>query len=144
YADSGVVALIKNHARPSLGPVMPQLQASLEDLPANLIVSWRFQVVYRRPNGRVLPQDTVTLPPAGFIDLQSQMPWRLFEQYKNIPFFGGDATLTFKISSRDGANTTPEYHYRFRIGGQNPDETLATKYIDEEALRLAATRILHI
>jgi hypothetical protein len=142
YFDSGVVALIKAHAGTDLGPMMPQLQVSLDEIPSALMVRWRFDVLYTRPNKRNLPEDEVHIPATGFKELPGAEPWKLFERYKDGPFFGGNATLTFQICTADGKNCVPKdfYHYRFRIGGQNPIEELATKYIDKTAAGLAAQK----
>ena len=137
YQESGVVALIKAHAAEGDAPLMPQLQASLDDLPSDFWVSWRFDVNFTRPNRRHLAGDQLTFPKEGVVELAADTPWKIYESYNQHPFFGGDATITFQIHSPDKLHSTRQFQYRFRIGGENPTEELATKYIDRVAAELA-------
>ncbi len=55
--------------------------------------------------------------------------WRIWEAYENAPFFGGDATLTYKLMKGGNQVLAPQI-IRFRIGGRNPDDARCRAYTE--------------
>lgn len=148
--DNGI-AWIKAHTSESNdAPEMPKLVARAP-IPgaANLTYKWRLEVKYKRPNGRLVAEDTVKIPTDGSWKSKSaDEGWRIFEEEDwdkeingkpaegNNPaipgkgFFGGTAKL-FLWTPGNPEPTKPIYE--FKIGGENPDPQRAKDYIDEKA-----------
>ncbi len=119
-------------------PVMPHLRAQLVDLPSTYQVQWKFNCKYSRPSGRSKTEDEVNLPADGTTkNLAGGEPWNIYEDYKDIPFFGGKAVLTFRIVNMDGSEAMPEQTFKFRIAGKNPNQARCRKYMDNAVSRLS-------
>ena len=72
--------------------------------------------------------DQVEFPPGGIYKQVSGDKWAIWQEYQSEPFFGGDATLTYRIM-QNGAQVVPPTDIYFRIGGANPDDDRCKAYI---------------
>ena len=139
-------------------PRMPSLHFEIKGLDAGRF-SWktRLTVSYSRPaiqyadapagtrdrNRAVLAKDTVHIPsiPENWKE-QPVSLWNIAEDTDwlgevNEGFFGGNASLEFEIKSKNGHSSyTGADIYRFRIGGQNPDDQMCTRYIQSYVLQM--------
>ncbi len=129
------VAWIEAHASPSnVAPRMPQLEFAIPDLPQTLTLLAKLEVKYDRGNGskrlkwRNQPEDTVKIPATGEFQVVSGDTWKIWQAYMNEPFFGGDATLTYKLANGQKEVLGPQT-IAFRIGGRNPQPANAKRFI---------------
>lgn len=118
------VAWIDAHTSPqNAAPRMPQLVLSMPDLPEGTEIEAKLEVDYTRGNG-LKPhedQDLVKIPANGFKNVEDGV-WNIYDDYPQ-EFFGGVATLTFKVDGGD------EQTIKFKICGENPDNTRCRDYI---------------
>lgn len=128
------LVLIHAHASPQdSSPRMPQLEVYFDE-EIREIPSARLVVDYVRGNGkrakRRTPHDLVKIPSDGNYRDISNGVWRIHEdpdyirEVEDNGFFGGDALLIYKLP---GSDTTQSF--RFRIGGQNPEDERCKEYI---------------
>ena len=118
-------------------PRMPQLEVQLKGLSASVKVEWKFKCKFARPSGRELLEDEVKLPYPDFladvsIVLAGNEPWKIHQEYESLPFFGGDAEITYKITDAEGGLIMPAQTDKFRIGGRSPDNSRARLYLTDE------------
>ena len=66
--------------------------------------------------------DTVRIPADGSFKPVTNGRWEIWRDYADLPFFGGTATLTYRINQ--GAEMT----IKFAIGGRNPDDQRCKAY----------------
>jgi hypothetical protein len=143
-ADS--IAWITGNSASDHSPEMPKLNVRIAGAPTTLSAQWRFECEYRRGNGYrktyiadfTRPEDRVGIPQLdrlAFTDpLSAPSTWPIHESDKWLEelrergFFGGLAKVFLKLG------TAPEAEVcRFRIGGQNPDPSVAKDFIDTAA-----------
>jgi hypothetical protein len=130
-------AWIMPHASPvDDKPVMPQLKVRLTDDSVAGPISWQLKVVYRRPNGRALPEDTVVVrSKQNDQAVETKVTtangfWKIYEDYPNEELFGGLATLTYRV------NIGEPHDVFFWIAGKNPDWEKCRNFIISEDTRL--------
>jgi len=121
-ADSNIAWIDAHTSEQNPAPRMPQLEFRVPGLPQGLSLEAKLEVVYDRPYVSDQPDDTVRLPASGGFKTVQNGVWKIWEDYQNVPFFGGDATLTYKIAG--GAEVT----FKFAIGGKNPDDDKCKAY----------------
>jgi hypothetical protein len=101
---------------------MPQLEFNVPGLQENVTLEAKLLVEYERPYAGKQTDDTVRVPANGAFQAVANGRWQIWNDYANLPFFGGDATLTYKING--GAEQT----IKFAIGGRNPDDARCKTY----------------
>ena len=126
-------------------PDMPWLVLRMNGMEQlGLKIRWKLQVKYERPNGQVLPEDTILFPSAdttpsdwvtepltGPIAIWANNGW--INALLSNGFFGGDATLTYQILKPDNSIIGDEKMVLFSIGGRNPERAKCKDYIDDNA-----------
>ena len=134
----------------SSDPEMPQLVAKLPLGPIGIKVKWRLEVDYQRLNGwrasytnrsLHLDEDLVCIPAkqagqqATFTtEMDANEEWRIFEsqdwqnEITQRGFFGGTAKLYLWIPGQ-GQPAPRDPIITVRIGGKNPDPTIAKAFI---------------
>lgn len=116
-------------------PRMPQLRFNVPGLQSGSTVEAKFEVSYLRKNansGTPIPQDLVQIPSGGGYSAMSSDTWDIFTQYNTLDFFGGDATLTYRIKNSSGNVVGQPHSIKFRIGGQNPTDGKIEAYINSQ------------
>jgi len=122
-------------------PRMPQLEFRMPGLPPGITIEAKLEVKYERGNGARHPSrtdkdgntDTVKIPADGSFKPVTSDTWQIWNEYplQGEGFFGGDATLTYKLKS--GTTTIlPDTVIDFRIGGKNPDDAKCKAYIQAQ------------
>jgi hypothetical protein len=136
-------------------PDMPQLALRLRGTEQmGLKIRWKFKVEYKRPSGRILPEDTVKIPAAGrssewvtenldgAVEIFNHADWisAIGQQSEALQagrgFFGGDVEFTWQLLKSDDSPLGDEQKMLFRIAGKNPDNALCRTYIDQVAQSL--------
>ena len=114
-------------------PRMPQLELKIAGLPATTTLQAKFEVKYTRGNGTRAnlsqPEDRVRIPADGSFQTVTGDTWKIWEAYANETFFGGEATLTYKLMTGATETLAPQT-IKFRIGGKNPTPARAKTYIE--------------
>lgn len=114
-------------------PRMPQLEFQISNLPQSSTIEAKLEVKYDRGNGtrtaRNQAEDTVKIPSDGSFKQVSGDTWQIWSEYQNKDFFGGNATLTYRLKS-GSTEILPETKIDFRIGGKNPDDAQCQAYIE--------------
>lgn len=128
------IAWIQAHSAPSNAPTMPRLELRVDGLSEGITFQAKLDVQYQRGNGartnRNQVEDTVMVPAnGGFQTVTNDTVWRIWPAYTNLPFFGGDSTVTFQMMN-GGSPSGPSQTIRFRIGGRNPEPARARAYIE--------------
>lgn len=138
------IAWIQGNTLISNNPEMPNLSVELGNGRTDIMVSWRFECEYRRGNGyrksyiSDFSQDTdvVKIPANGQYTApqEGNITWNIFaepawvQEINNKGFFGGLAKIYMKVGNDAEVEVS-----RFRIGGRNPNQSVARAYIDELA-----------
>ena len=139
----------------SNAPDMPQLALRLRGTEQmGLKIKWKLKVEYKRPSGRILPEDTVKIPTAGgssewvtenldgAVEIFNHANWIAAVGQQSDPlqagrgFFGGDVEFTWQLLKSDESPLGDEQKMLFRIAGKNPDDALCRTYIDQVAQSL--------
>ncbi len=108
-------------------PRMPQLEFRIPGLEGVTKLA-KLEVQYNRGNGTRPAVDRVSIPSSGAYTEVTGDTWKIWKEYQT-DFFGGDATLTFKLTK--GSNEVlPPQTINFRIGGKNPDDARCKTYIE--------------
>lgn len=120
-------------------PRMPQLEFRMPGLPQGITIEAKLEVKYERGNGARHPSrtdkdgntDTVKIPADGSFKPVTSDTWQIWNEYplQGEGFFGGDATLTYKLKSGTSEILAPQT-IKFRIGGKNPDDARCRSYIE--------------
>ena len=114
-------------------PRMPQLEFRIPGLRQGATIEAKLEVKYSRGNGnrtgRNQPEDTVKIPSDGSFKQVTGDTWQIWSEYQNEDFFGGNATLTYRVKSGSTV-VLPEAKIDFRIGGKNPDDARCKSYIE--------------
>jgi hypothetical protein len=114
-------------------PRMPQLELRIPGLRQELTIQSKLEVQYNRGNGartfRNQVADRVRIPADGSFQTADGDTWRIWESYAAVPFFGGEATLTYRIMEGQNEVLAPQT-LRFRIGGRNPEPAIAREFIE--------------
>ena len=120
------IAWIDAHLAANDAPQMPQLEFRIPNLPANIKVEAKLKVVHERAYfaQAANKKDEVEFPAGGGFKELDGDSWKIWEDYKDEQFFGGEATLTYKVEGGD------EQTIKFRIGGENPDDLKCKVYIE--------------
>lgn len=121
-ADANIAWIEAHSSATDATPRMPQLVFSVQGLPQNVTLAAKLLVEYERPYAGKQPEDTVRVPANGSFQDITNGKWDIWSDYSTLPFFGGDATLTYKING--GAEQT----IKFAIGGRNPDDDKCKAY----------------
>jgi hypothetical protein len=103
-------------------PRMPQLVFNIPGFPQGVTLEAKLLVEYVRPYAGKQADDTVKIPANGSFKSITNGRWELWNEYSDLPFFGGDATLTYKINGGE------EQTIKFAIGGRNPDDSRCKAY----------------
>lgn len=120
--DANVAWIEAHKSATDDAPRMPQLVFNVSSLPQFATLEAKLLVEYERPYAGKQADDTVLVPTNGAFQSVTHGRWEIWSEYTNIPFFGGDATLTYKING--GAEKT----IKFTIGGRNPDDARCKAY----------------
>jgi hypothetical protein len=128
------IAWIEAHSSASdSAPRMPQLELRIPGLGQGMTIEAKIEVQYDRGNGqrtaRNRSEDRVRIPDNGNYQAVTGDTWRLWESYAGQPFFGGEATLTYRLMNGQNQAMVPQT-VRFRIGGKNPDVARAKTHIE--------------
>lgn len=103
-------------------PRMPQLKFKIPNISEVVTLEAKLLVVYERPYAGIQAEDTVMIPIDGSFKTVDNGEWKIYEDYEELSFFGGDAILIYKIN--DGT----EQKIHFAIGGKNPDDDKCKDY----------------
>ena len=119
--------------RGASAPRMPQLEFRIPGLEQGVTLEAKLEVQYNRGNGTRTAMnqavDRVSIPSSGAYTQVTGDTWQIWSSYQTESFFGGDATLTFKLTK--GSNEVlPPQTINFRIGGKNPDDARCKIYIE--------------
>lgn len=143
------IAWIEPHGAPNeKDPEMPQLALRIGGTEQmGLKIKWKLEVKYKRPSGRSLAEDTVTIQSGGetwtpetfngVLKIFDNADWKTAVGNQSDAlqagrgFFGGDATLTWQLIKTDGSQLNDEQKILVRIAGKNPDDTLCRQYLDK-------------
>lgn len=123
--DANIAWIEPHKSDTDAAPRMPQLVLNIPGLPQSVTLDAKLLVVYERPYAGKQADDTVKIPADGSFQTVANGRWEIFSQYTNLPFFGGDATITYKI------NGGTEQTIKFAIGGRNPDDIRCKTYTQE-------------
>ena len=121
-ADNNIAWIEAHTSDQNDAPRMPQLELRMPRLPQNLTLEARLLVQYERPYAGKQADDTVKIPEDGSFKNVKNGRWEIWNEYTNIPFFGGDAILTYKIEGG------VEQVIKFTIGGRNPNDSRCKAY----------------
>lgn len=114
-------------------PRMPQLELRINGLPTTTTIQAKIEVQYNRGNGaraaRNQAEDRVRIPADGNFQTVTGDIWKIWEAYPAGTFFGGEATLTYKLMTGAIETLAPQT-IRFRIGGKNPNPARAKAFIE--------------
>jgi hypothetical protein len=121
-SDANIAWIEAHKSATDDAPRMPQLVFNVSGLPQNVTMDAKLLVEYERPYAGKQTDDTVRIPTNGSFQSVTNGRWEIWNEYANLPFFGGDATLTYKING--GAEQT----IKFAIGGRNPDDARCKTY----------------
>ena len=138
-ADSNIAWIDAHTSEQNPAPRMPQLELRMPGLPQGLTIEAKLEVKYERGNGARHPSrtdkhgntDTVKIPADGSFKPVTSDTWQIWNEYplQSEGFFGGDATLTYKLKSGTSEILAPQT-IKFRIGGKNPDDARCRSYIE--------------
>ncbi len=135
-SDSNIAWIEPHRSGTDSAPRMPQLQLRINGLPAASTIQAKIEVHYTRGNGsraaRNQAEDRVKIPADGSFQTIVGGTWKIWEAYATEKFFGGEATLTYKLKAGVAEILAPQV-IRFRIGGKNPDAERARTYIESLA-----------
>jgi hypothetical protein len=136
------IAWIEAHtSNQNAAPRMPQLEFKVPNLPQGTTIEAKLEVHYDRGNGargngpgtgRNKAEDTVQIPAGGGFQQVSGDTWQIWQAYQQFPFFGGDATLTYRLMNGQDEVQSPRA-VNFRLGGKNPEPARAKSYIESLA-----------
>jgi hypothetical protein len=121
-ADNNIAWIEAHTSATDAAPRMPQLELRIPGLPQNVTLEAKLLVEYERPYAGKQADDTVRIPADGSFQNVTNGRWEIWSEYADLPFFGGDATLTYKI------NGEAEQTIKFAIGGRNPDDARCKAY----------------
>ena len=112
---------------------MPQLEFRIPGLQQGMTIEAKIEVQYDRGNGqrtgRNRTEDRVRIPDNGNYLAVNGDTWKIWELYANEPFFGGEATLNYRLKNGQNQAMAPQT-IRFRIGGKNPDAAIAKRHFE--------------
>lgn len=132
-ADNNIAWIEAHTSATDPAPRMPQLELKINGLPTTTTIQARIEVQYTRGNGaraaRNQPEDRVRIPADGSFQTVTGDTWKIWEACASETFFGGEATLTYKLMTGTTETLGPQI-IRFRIGGKNPDSARARTYIE--------------
>lgn len=132
-ADNNIAWIEAHSSATDAAPRMPQLELRIPGLGQGMTIEAKIEVQYDRGNGqrtaRNQPEDRVRIPDNGNYQAVTGDTWRLWESYAGQPFFGGEATLTYRLMNGQNQAMAPQT-VRFRIGGKNPDPARAKTHIE--------------
>ena len=128
------IAWIQSHSSAQdATPRMPQLELRVPGLPSGVALEAKLEVRYDRGNGariaRDQAEDDVKIPTDGSFTVVQAGGWQIWQEYQEQTFFGGDAVLTYKLTSAGNDIFGPE-SIQFRIGGRNPDDERCRNYVE--------------
>ena len=116
-------------------PRMPQLEFRIPGLEQGVTLEAKLEVQYNRGNGtrteRNQSEDRVRIPSSGAYTQVTGDTWQIWHSYQTAIFFGGDATLTYRLMKNTDEVLSPQT-INFRIGGRNPDEARCKAYIQAQ------------
>jgi hypothetical protein len=133
------VAWIDNHTSATDStPRMPQMRLSIPGLPADVRIKAKLMVDYTRPYVGHQTQDLIRTPEDGSFRDVTGSNWDIYADPDwasavATGFFGGDATLTYQLTKKDGTVILPNQTIAFRIAGQNPVDTRCKTYIVDQS-----------
>lgn len=143
------MAWIEPHFATDDAPQMPQLELRLAGLPTGLILKAKLEVKYDRPYTDPKPAgDTVQIPSGGGFSEITSDTWKIYDDQDwklevgesagptgsgDRGFFGGNATLTYRIEGANGSVAAADQEIKFRIAGKNPQDNLCKEYINLKA-----------
>jgi hypothetical protein len=134
--DANIAWIEPHKSATDAAPRMPQLELKISGLPATTTIQAKIEVQYTRGNGaraaRNQAEDRVRIPADGSFQTVAGDTWKIWEAYAAETFFGGEATLTYKLMTGTTETLAPQI-IRFRIGGKNPDPARARTYIESLA-----------
>ena len=133
--DANIAWIEAHKSDTDAAPRMPQLELKI-GLPTTMTIQAKLEVQYTRGNGarsaRNQSEDRVRIPASGKFQTVTGDTWKTWEAYASENFFGGEATLTYKLMTGSTEALGPQI-IRFRIGGKNPDFARAKTYIESLA-----------
>jgi hypothetical protein len=132
-AETNIAWIDAHTSANNAAPRMPQLELRLPGLRQGLTIQSKLEVQYNRGNGQRIfrnqTDDRVRLPADGSYQTVIGDTWHIWDSYSALPFFGGEATLTYRVT--EGQNQVlAEQSLRFRIGGRNPEPPRARLFIE--------------
>jgi hypothetical protein len=131
--DANIAWIEPHKSATDAAPRMPQLELKITGLPATMTIQAKIEVQYNRGNGaraaRNQAEDRVRIPADGSFQTVAGDTWRIWEAYASETFFGGAATLTYKLMTGTTETLAPQT-IRFRVGGRNPDAARARTHIE--------------
>ena len=111
---------------------MPQLEFRIPGLEQGVTLEAKLEVQYNRGNGtrteRNQSEDRVRIPSSGAYTQVTGDTWQIWRSYQTASFFGGDATLTYRLMKNTDEVLSPQT-INFRSGGRNSDDARCKAYI---------------
>jgi hypothetical protein len=133
YVENEVAWIEPHKSATDAAPRMPQLEFRVNGLPQSIEIHAKLEVQYNRGNGarptRNQPEDRVRIPANGDFQVVTGDTWRVWQDYAALQFFGGNATLTYKLMNGATEVIAPQTLH-FRIGGKNPTPARARTFIE--------------
>lgn len=140
-ANNNIAWIDAHQSAQNTAPRMPQLEFRVPGLPDGLTIEAKLKVNYDRGNGdriaRNQLEDDVRIPndsDTGYLEADGHI-WSLYNddywvsQLLEHGFFGGDATLTYRIKNGNGDIVVGPEEIDFRIGGENPNDDRCKAFI---------------
>jgi hypothetical protein len=138
-ADNNIAWIEAHASATDAAPRMPQLELRIPGLGQGMTIEAKLEVKYERGNGARHPSrtdkdgntDTVRIPSDNSYQQVAGDTWQIWNDYplQDEGFFGGDATLTYRLMNGQTQVLAPQT-IRFRIGGKNPAPARARQFIE--------------
>ena len=133
--DNNIAWIDAHTSAQNAAPRMPQLKFQIRGQESGVTLETKLAVQCNRGNGlrssRNQAEDTVRIPSNGAYTRITGDIWEIWRSYQTASFFGGDATLTYRLTRGTEVVLAPQM-IQFRIGGENPDDTRCKSYIQAQ------------
>ena len=133
--DNNIAWIDAHTSAQNAAPRMPQLEFQIRGQESGVALEAKLAVQYNRGNdlrsSRNQTEDTVKIPSNGAYTRVTGDTWEIWRSYQTARFFGGDATLTYRLTRGTQVVLAPQT-IKFRIGGENPDDMRCKTYIQAQ------------
>ena len=133
--DNNIAWIDAHTSAQNAAPRMPQLKFQIRGRESGVTLEAKLEVQYNRGNGlrssRNQDEDTVRIPSDGAYTRVTGDIWEIWRSYQTASFFGGAATLTYRLT-RGTEVVLAAKTIKFRIDGENPDDMRCKSYIQAQ------------